>query len=72
MKAIEDVTRKGFDNVKMQKGHNFTILIMAIKDNLIPTMQDNLKPTEVWQILKFTYLDEGTYAQVTLFKPQGR
>jgi hypothetical protein len=69
VKAIEDVARKGFDNVKMQKGHNFTILIMAIKDNLIPTMQDNLKPTEVWQILKFTYLDEGTYAQVTLFKP---
>jgi hypothetical protein len=42
---------------------------MAIKDNLIPTMQDNLKPIEMWQILKFTYLDEGTYACVTLSKP---
>jgi hypothetical protein len=42
---------------------------MAIKDNVIPTMQDNLKLIEVRQILKFTYLGEGTYAQVTLSKP---
>jgi hypothetical protein len=34
------------------KDKALTILIISIKDNLIPIMEDLLDPTKIWRVLK--------------------
>jgi hypothetical protein len=47
VQQIEDTTL-----LRSKKDNALTILIISIKDNLIPIVEDLLDPTKIWQVLK--------------------